>query len=676
MVQTFAQIDETLDNLTDMVAQSLAAVNSLSANVNKSQQFPPATYNMATPMPPAEIPVSNLNVDPDLNPPSPFNKPPTSPSVDTPPGMTVPGAQPIGYDPRAARHGWPQQPPPTGAAAAGVPSHGPTPDPWAQYGSAVPPPARQSQYPFAVPQKSVPTVPASMGPQQATGRAGPSTPFAGVHQPMHHLAEGTDRVFSICRKKNESLHVFKSTPEDWKGWKDRVIDHCSRTNRKWRQILEYILTVPGQITFGDMQTMDIEGHPASEMSKIFFDWVCDWLPQRLYNRRLQLAGREFGNGFELFRKLRLKYEGTGTIMDVAGADCLHQSPRCRSEKQLEEHLDAWEEMLDKYGGQLIEYAPGHVRVMLIKTLPSDIENELLDHPDLSSWEQILDYLRRKLIYKHQKHLASYIKPGSTRVHAVRRQDESDSDNDDDEPAPRGRSHTKAVKASSMPSLSDPATIEAVVAAVMRRQGGRDRSTSRDKNKPKFIWKGGCHECGGDHFKRECPKWVKLMKDHGDRMPEGHTNAYSKARDAFNKANGIKPKGAAKPKAKPDRKRVNALVTEEPEESDFSSNDSEASFRTAMKTVRTRVNAVLSQPTPVANAFQALDDHSHDDIVDCLPALNGWAHRVVVKPKKVAKKLRTKKATDVVIHCEDDLDAALREDELLAAKLPGETDHTK
>ena len=50
-------------------------------------------------------------------------------------------------------------------------------------------------------------------------------------------------------------------------------------------------------------------------------------------------------------------------MDVAGADCLHQFPKCRSEKELEEHLDAWEEMLDKYGGQLIEYAPGHVRVM-------------------------------------------------------------------------------------------------------------------------------------------------------------------------------------------------------------------------------------------------------------------------------------------------------------------------
>ena len=138
---------KTLETLKNMVAQSLAAVNSLSNSVNQPQQHQPSTYNMATPLkPPAEaVPVLGLNEHPDLGKvSSPFNKPPASPSVDTPPGMS--------------QH--------TGAAAAGVPGMGPTPDPWAQYGgSAVPPPARQGQCPFAVPQKSVPTVSESMGPQ-------------------------------------------------------------------------------------------------------------------------------------------------------------------------------------------------------------------------------------------------------------------------------------------------------------------------------------------------------------------------------------------------------------------------------------------------------------------------------------------------------------------------------
>ena len=105
MVQKFARIDETFESLKNMVAQSLAAVNTLSNDMSQSKQCPPATYNLATPVPPAEVPVSNLNVDPDLTSGSPFNKPPASPSVDTPPGMPVPGAQPIAYDPWAARHG-------------------------------------------------------------------------------------------------------------------------------------------------------------------------------------------------------------------------------------------------------------------------------------------------------------------------------------------------------------------------------------------------------------------------------------------------------------------------------------------------------------------------------------------------------------------------------------------
>ena len=111
------------------------------------------------------------------------------------------------------------------------------------------------------------------------------------------------------------------------------------------------------------------------------------------------------------------------------------------------------------------------------------------------------------------------------------------------------------------------------------------------------------------------------------MPEAHVNDYSKARDAFNKANGIKPRATAKPKARADRKRVNALVTEQTEESEFSSNDSEASFRTAMKTVRTRVSGSLPQPKPITNAFHALTEQSHDDIAECLAAVIGWAHQL-------------------------------------------------
>jgi len=171
---------------------------------------------------------------------------------------------------------------------------------------------------------------------------------------QQHFGDSIERAFGICRKKNEALHQFKGTAEDFKGWRDRVVDHCCRTNGEWRGCLEYIAQVTVPIRFADLQSMTLGGFSAADLSKVFFNWICDFLPLKLYNRRLQLAGREFGNGFEIWRRLRERYEGSGAIIDVAGTDCLHAFPKCKSTKELEEHLDTWEEMLEKYGGPLVD----------------------------------------------------------------------------------------------------------------------------------------------------------------------------------------------------------------------------------------------------------------------------------------------------------------------------------
>ena len=108
-----------------------------------------------------------------------------------------------------------------------------------------------------------------------------------------------------------------------------------------------------------------------------------------------------------------------------------------------------------------------------------------------------------------------------KVNSVARRDDTDDEEEDE--APRGRTRPKA----DMPSFTGPGNIDAIVAAVMRRQQG-GRSNSRDRTKVSFKWGGGCHECGADHFKKDCPKWIKLMKENNDRMSEGHINAHSNA----------------------------------------------------------------------------------------------------------------------------------------------------
>ena len=179
--------------------------------------------------------------------------------------------------------------------------------------------------------------------------------------------------------------------------------------------------------------------------------------------------------------MRERYEGSGAIIDVAGTDCLHAFPKCKSTKELEEHLDAWEEMLEKYGGQLVEYAPSHVKIMLIKTLPSETEAELFEHPELDTWEKILDWCRKRLLYKNQKFLASYLRPGSSRINAVRRQD--DSDDDEDDPVP-----VKPRRGNPAPTMPDLSAMETMVAAVMRKQMKKGaRSTSPGNDKKRFVW---------------------------------------------------------------------------------------------------------------------------------------------------------------------------------------------
>ena len=637
-------MDEAIEAVKNLAAQSIAALNHVSTHRNTAPG--PVTFDLATPAEPdpQAVPVPST---PTAGGASPFDDGISLPSGGTPVTTAQANAPPRNNPGVASTDPW-----------SGT-THPAKVDPWSQ-GRDAAVPAMPRSYANAV-------------------TAGPPMPFTTPPRGQHshhpnmqqHFGDGVERQFGICRKRNESLHVFKGTPEDFKGWRDRVVDHCCRTNGMWRACLDYVAQVNQPIKFADLQSMDLQGHSAIEVSKIFFNWVCDFLPLRLYNRRLQLSGREFGNGFELWRRLREKYEGTGAVIDVAGTDCLHAYPRCKSAKDLEEHLDSWEEMLDKYGQSLIEYAPAHVRVMLIKTLPAEIETELFDKPELDTWEKIMDWCRKRLAYKNQKHLASYLRPGMSRVNALRPQD--DSDDDDDEPqarAPKGRSVNALVP--------DMDSVETMVAAIMRKQmkGRRSTTPDRDKTKKRFVWAGGCHECGGDHMKSDCPRWVKLMKDNNNRMPEGHVNAYSKARDTFNKANGIpKPKGGRKDFKK--KTHTKALVSQSDDEvdSEFSSTDSEAGFQTAMKAIRTRVCAVSTPKTSVSNSFDALVDNQPDELnEEVLEAFNGWAHKVHRQPKKLAKKLKQK--LDVLIEDEAELDAALAENSLLAARLPGETDRQK
>jgi hypothetical protein len=113
-----------------------------------------------------------------------------------------------------------------------------------------------------------------------------------------------------------------------------------------------------------------------------------------------------------------------------------------------------------------------------------------------------------------------------------------------------------------------------------------------------------------------------------------------------------------------------------EESEFSSDDSEADFvapRTSCKALRVPCCAIH---TVVKNQFQTFDDGTkddeEDDVAEHVAALNLWAHKVTTRssrPRKI-KKSKPLKKIDVVIETEADLDVAIAENEIIRQRLPG------
>ena len=258
-------MDEAIDAVKTLAAQSIAALNHVSTQRNAASG--PVTFDLSTPADPQLVPVPST---PTAGGASPFDDGISLPSGGTPTAQ-APADGPFRNSAGvASTDAW------AGAANTRQPTKA---DPWAQGRGA-----------------SVPAMPRSYANAVTAGPPMPfTTPQPGQH--AHHpnmqqqFGDGVERHFGICRKRNEALHVFKGTPEDFKGWRDRVIDHCCRTNGMWRPCLEYVAQANQQIKFADLQTMDLQGHSAVDVSKLFFNWICDFLPLRLYNRRLQLAGR-------------------------------------------------------------------------------------------------------------------------------------------------------------------------------------------------------------------------------------------------------------------------------------------------------------------------------------------------------------------------------------------------
>ena len=106
-------------------------------------------------------------------------------------------------------------------------------------------------------------------------------------------------MFEISYKKNERLFVFTQYPKDFKLWRDRVVDHLCRSTQRWRNLLEFVQQGTSPISREWLQSTNVDGVNAWDIATMLEAFLVDHFPKGMYNRRVQLAGGNMGNDFEM-----------------------------------------------------------------------------------------------------------------------------------------------------------------------------------------------------------------------------------------------------------------------------------------------------------------------------------------------------------------------------------------
>ena len=142
----------------------------------------------------------------------------------------------------------------------------------------------------------------------------PPHPVPGVSA----WAGGKPSIFEVSRKKNDLLFVFTQNVTDFRLWRDRMIDHFCRSTQRWRDILTYVQVQKFPITKAWLQQDNVDGVSAWDLSTMLEAFLVDWFPKSMYRRRTALAGGEFGNGMEMWRRLFMDYPGGDSAVDLNG----------------------------------------------------------------------------------------------------------------------------------------------------------------------------------------------------------------------------------------------------------------------------------------------------------------------------------------------------------------------
>ena len=393
---------------------------------------------------------------------------------------------------------------------------------------AVTPPARDMRVSTPLGQPSLPP----MYPGAFVGNAAPG----GQVMPGGAAQNSQAGSFEISYKPNEALKKFTGDSGTYKLWADRMLDHLCRSNTRWRYVVVSLQAAPNAITRAWLEGQAIDGVSAWLLSEKLEVFICTWVSDSIYNRRVQMAGgeRERGNGLEIWRQLFLEHHGGADAIRLGGMRRLQEWPRCSAIANLSQHLDAWVECLETHNAELLA-APQVLRSTILGVVPTEYEDEILSRPEVVTYQDIIAFCKKRTTYKRQKALSELTrKPGGKIASLI-----------DDEvaastsvPPAWATDLINAIAKNQVPPPPTPSEeVMAVTQARGRATGREPRTGTRSPSgrrafNSKFRFK-GCWHCGEEGHSRNpkpdkgikgCPKFDKLKKEHGGKPPQGYKGA--------------------------------------------------------------------------------------------------------------------------------------------------------
>ena len=232
----------------------------------------------------------------------------------------------------------------------------------------------------------------------------------------------TVQNFRARQKPNSRLFVFDCNMVNYRLWRNRMKDHlCNRSTRRYDSLLNNIEASTSEIRKTNLVNSTVDGVNAWEVAEELEGFIFDFVDQALYERRGQFTNFEQGNGFEAWRQIHLEFVGGGAIANVGGFRRIQEYPRCDDLRKLHQHLADWEELVNKYGQNLM-ICPDELRTMTLGIIPRSHEDELLHRErEYPTWRDVLIYCRkrtRELRHKAYADLLRHPKPPTVPKQAI------------------------------------------------------------------------------------------------------------------------------------------------------------------------------------------------------------------------------------------------------------------